>query len=91
MPSDFIYHTPSPRNILILASYLYLLHLFGRLGQKLVGAGLLGEILLGIIWGSPLAGLLDEQWQETLVVVGYVGLLLLVFGGKLLKDQWLIT
>jgi predicted MFS family arabinose efflux permease len=45
----------------------------------------LGQILIGIVWGSPLAEWLHVEWQETFVVVGYVGLLLVVFEGESLR------
>lgn len=65
-----------------MSSYLYLLSVFEWAFQHVVSAGLLGQILLGIIYGSPLAGWLDVAWQETFVVLGYVGLLLIVFEGE---------
>ena len=82
MPSQFIYHDPSIASLLILSNYFYFLNLFGWAFEWLLSAGLLGQILIGIIWGSPLAGWLHIEWQETFVVVGYVGLLLVVFDGK---------
>ncbi len=83
MPSTFAYHDPPVQSLLILSSYLYLLNLFGWLAQSLVSAGLIGQILIGVIYGSPLAEWLEVEWQQTLVVVGYVGLLLIVFEGEL--------
>ncbi|KAJ9115514.1 hypothetical protein QFC22_005273 [Naganishia vaughanmartiniae] len=81
MPSQFTYHDPAIKDLLVLSSYLYLLSVFEWIAQYVLSAGLLGQILLGIIYGSPLAEWLDVQWQETFVVVGYVGLLLIVFEG----------
>ncbi|WWD16245.1 hypothetical protein CI109_100671 [Kwoniella shandongensis] len=83
MWSSFTYHEPSPTSLLILTSWLYLLNLFGWLSQYILSAQLLGQILIGIIYGTPLAGWLDESWEEAFVVLGYVGLLLLVFEGGL--------
>lgn len=81
MPSQFTYHDPAIKDLLVLSSYLYLLNVFEWIAQYVLSAGLLGQILLGIIYGSPLAEWLDVHWQETFVVVGYVGLLLIVFEG----------
>lgn len=83
MPSQFIYHDPPIAQLLILSSYLFFLNCFDWAFEYLVSAGLLGQILIGIIWGSPLAEWLHVDWQETFVVVGYVGLLLVVFEGEL--------
>jgi hypothetical protein len=82
MPSQFTYHDPAIKDLLVLSSYLYLLNVFEWVAQHVLSAGLLGQILLGIIYGSPLAEWLDVAWQETFVVVGYVGLLLIVFEGE---------
>lgn len=73
--------------MLVLGTFLYLLNLFGWAGQKFLNAGLLGQILLGVIYGTPLAGWLDESWQEAFVALGYVGLLIVVFEGDSLAGQ----
>jgi hypothetical protein len=80
-PKSFSYHEPSISSLLIISSYLYLLNLARWFFQYLVGAGLLGEILIGIICGTPLAGWLDESWEEFMVIIGYIGLLLIVYEG----------
>lgn len=49
--------------------------------QRITGAGLLGEIAIGMIFGSPLAQWLDVDWQSTMVIVGYIGLLAIVLEG----------
>ena len=78
----FAYHEPSISQLLIITSYLYLLNIARWLAQLLLGAGLLGEILVGIVFGSPLAGWLEDGWQEFGVVLGYLGLLLIVYEGE---------
>lgn len=85
MPSQFIYHDPPIASLLILSNYFYFLNLFGWVFEWLLSAGLLGQILIGIVWGSPLAEWLHVEWQETFVVVGYIGLLLVVFEGEFLR------
>jgi Kef-type K+ transport system membrane component KefB len=84
MWSSHTYHEPSTPQLLVLTSYLTLLNIFGWLAQTLLSAGLLGQILIGIIYGTPLAGWLgvSEGWEETFVGLGYVGLLLVVFEGE---------
>lgn len=42
-----------------------------------------GELLVGLIYGAPLAGILLEDWQATFTAVGYLGLIIIVFEGKL--------
>lgn len=82
MWSSHIYHEPSPTLLVILTSFLYFLNLFGWLAQRLVSAGLLGQILIGIIYGTPVAGWLGEEYEEAIVGIGYVGLLIVVFEGE---------
>lgn len=82
MWSSFAYHEPSTSSTLILLAFLYLLNLAGWLLQATIGAGLLGQILIGVIFGTPLAGWLPASWEEAFVALGYGGLLLLVFEGK---------
>jgi hypothetical protein len=83
MWSSFTYEEPAVSSLLILSSWLYLLNVFGYLAQQLLSAGLLGQILIGVIYGTPLAGWLDESSEEAFVVLGYVGLLVVVFEGEL--------
>jgi len=82
MWSSFAYHEPSATQIIILLSFLLLLNLAGKLAQLLLSAGLLGQIFIGIIYGTPLAGILEDSWEEAIVAIGYVGLLLVVFEGE---------
>jgi Kef-type K+ transport system membrane component KefB len=38
---------------------------------------------VGIIYGRPLADILEIEWQETFITLGYVGLILIIFEGGL--------
>lgn len=91
MPSQFGYHDPSTQNLLIASSYLYLLNVFEWIAQHVLSAGLLGQIAIGIIFGSPLAEWLDVDWQRTFVTFGYIGLLLLVFEGGISTSLGTLT
>ena len=82
MWSSFPYHEPSATQIIILLSFLLFLNLAGTAAQRFLSAGLLGQILVGIVYGTPLAGILEDSWEEAIVAIGYVGLLLVVFEGK---------
>lgn len=82
MWSSHTYHEPSPTLLVILTSFLYLLNLFGWIAQELCSAGLLGQILIGIIYGTPVAGWLPAEYEEAIVGIGYVGLLIVVFEGE---------
>jgi Kef-type K+ transport system membrane component KefB len=49
----------------------------------IIRAGIIGPIAVGIIYGAPLANILEHNWQETFLAVGYVGLILIIFEGGL--------
>lgn len=80
--ASHVYHEPYPLPLLILLSFLFLLPIFGHVAQTILCAGLLGQILLGVIFGTPIGGWLDKSWEEAWVALGYVGLLGLVFEGE---------
>lgn len=48
----------------------------------MIQAGIIGQIAVGIIYGVPLANILEHTWQETFLVLGYVGLILIIFEGR---------
>ena len=39
---------------------------------------------MGIIYGTPLANILEKDWQETFLALGYVGLILIIFEGTII-------
>ncbi|RPA82705.1 Sodium/hydrogen exchanger [Ascobolus immersus RN42] len=84
MAAPFLtYHEPTTNQILILLSFLAFLPLSHFVASKIFRAGLIGQIILGIIYGVPLANILLHQWQETILALGYLGLIIIVFEGGL--------
>ncbi|RPB05637.1 Sodium/hydrogen exchanger [Choiromyces venosus 120613-1] len=79
------YHEPLILTILTQTSFLLLLNLLNTLLNATIYCGLLGQILLGIIYGILLTNttLLPLSAQTTIVDPGYLGLILLVFEGGL--------
>jgi Kef-type K+ transport system membrane component KefB len=77
------YEEPTTVQLLTLASFLVLLPTFQRVFQRVFYAGLLGPLVLGIIYGIPLTNILLRAWQEAFLALGYVGLILLIFEGGL--------
>lgn len=53
------------------------------MSAKVIRAGIIGQIAVGIIYGKPLADILEMDWQKTFLAVGYVGLILIIFDGGL--------
>ncbi|KAH7111308.1 hypothetical protein B0J11DRAFT_512173 [Dendryphion nanum] len=46
---------------------------------KVIRAGIIGPIAVGIIFGEPLANILHVHWEETFLYLGYIGLILIIF------------
>jgi Kef-type K+ transport system membrane component KefB len=69
--------------ILIQASFILLLNLGGYALDKWIYCGLVGQILIGVAWGMPGAAWLSVSFQEVVVQLGYLGLILIVFEGGL--------
>lgn len=77
------YHEPGITTILIHASFLLLLNVVGAILDHLFYCGLVGQVLIGMAWGTPGAMLLSESFEETVMQLGYLGLILVVFEGGL--------
>lgn len=91
------FHEPEIITILILASFLLLLNVVNHFLDGLIYCGLVGQILLGVAWGSPGGNWIDIDAQNTFMQLGYLGLLLMVYEGglstnfKLLKENILLA
>lgn len=84
MASGFLpYHEPGIVDILIVVSFFFFLSLARWVSATTIQAGIIGQIAVGIIYGVPLANILEHHWQETFVTLGYVGLILIIFEGGL--------
>jgi Kef-type K+ transport system membrane component KefB len=82
------YEEPGITTILSLTSLLLLLNIIRYILDRLLYSGIIGEILIGIIWGLPVGGTswLSLGTQETIQAFGYLGLIGLVFEGGLCTD-----
>ena len=75
------YQQPLQETLLPLSSFLLALHIAAWPLDKLFSCGLIMQILIGIVWG-PLASWLALDVQRTIVQLGYIGLILLVYEGS---------
>lgn len=75
------YHEPGIQAILILVSFLLLLNAINAALDKVLYCGLLGQVLIGIVWGTPGAKWLSIEVEQVIVQLGYLGLVLLVYEG----------
>jgi Kef-type K+ transport system membrane component KefB len=76
------YQEPPLGTLLPLIAFLLALHIVAWPLDRFFSAGLLGQIAVGIIWG-PLASWIELDVQSAIVQLGYIGLILLVYEGKL--------
>lgn len=82
------YEEPGIIVILSLTSFLLLLNGTRYALDRLLYCGIIGEILIGIIWGLPVG---DTSWlslslQDSIQSLGYLGLIGLVFQGGIETD-----
>ncbi|KAH9928943.1 uncharacterized protein B0H18DRAFT_931627 [Fomitopsis serialis] len=81
--SAFPYAQPSLPTLLIALSFLFFLNLLRITADITLHAGLVAELFLGMVYGAPLAGVLPTEWETTFNVLGYLGLVCLIFEGGL--------
>ena len=77
------YQEPDIVVILILISFFLLLNIIGYVLDSLLYCGLLGQLFIGVAWGTPGGQWLSAATQEAFVDLGYLGLILLVYEGGL--------
>jgi len=76
------FHEPGIVAILITSSFLLLLNVANYVLNHFLYCGLIGQIVVGVAWGTPGIDWLSTAAQETCVQLGYLGLVLLVYEGK---------
>ena len=83
MASSLPYHEPDIVTTLFQSSFLLLLNAINSVLDRVAYCGLIGQILVGIAWGAPGAKFLPQSIEETIVQLGYLGLLMIVYEGHL--------
>ncbi|KAL2808340.1 Sodium/hydrogen exchanger family-domain-containing protein [Aspergillus granulosus] len=81
--SAFAYHEPSILTILNQTGLLLVLNLVNTCLDKLLYCGLIGQLFIGILWGTPGAKWLDRDMETVIQQLGYLGLIMLVYEGGL--------
>ncbi|KAL6230456.1 hypothetical protein BDW75DRAFT_222673 [Aspergillus navahoensis] len=81
--SAFAYHEPSISTILKQTGLLLVLNLVNTCLDKLLYCGLIGQLFVGILWGTPGAKWLDRDVETVIQQLGYLGLIMLVYEGGL--------
>ncbi|KAB8201480.1 Sodium/hydrogen exchanger family-domain-containing protein [Aspergillus parasiticus] len=79
----FAYHEPAISTILNQTGFLLVLNLVNVCLDKLVYCGLIGQLFIGILWGTPGAKWLTRDMETVIQQLGYLGLIMLVYDGGL--------
>ncbi|KAL2429325.1 hypothetical protein ABEF95_003440 [Exophiala dermatitidis] len=77
------YEEPGIVTILIQASFLLALNIVNTVLDNVFYCGLVGQVLIGMAWGTPGAKILSRQFEEVATQLGYLGLIGIVFEGGL--------
>ena len=77
------YQEPPIKTILIFSSFLILLNTINHILDRLIYSGLIGQVLIGVAFGTPGAKWLDKGTEQIIIQLGYLGPILLVYGGGL--------
>jgi len=75
--------------LLVLVSFFFFLSVGEWLSSKVFRAGLIGQIVVGLIYGAPLGNVLPREWQEAFIALGYIGLILIIFEGASAPERCL--
>ncbi|KAL4914680.1 Sodium/hydrogen exchanger family-domain-containing protein [Aspergillus aurantiobrunneus] len=81
--SAFAYHEQSISTVLNQAGLMLVLNLVNTCLDKLLYCGLIGQLFIGILWGTPGAKWLDRDMETVIQQLGYLGLIMLVYEGGL--------
>ena len=73
------YQTPDIPILFTISSFIYLANVAEDIFSSLINAGLIGSLSVGIIFGPEASNILPTYIQSTFIILGYIGLILLVF------------
>ncbi|KAJ6444086.1 sodium/hydrogen exchanger family protein [Purpureocillium lavendulum] len=76
------YHEPPIATILIQSSFILASNILNQIVNSLLYCGLIGQILIGVAYGTSGGAILSDDVEAAIVQLGYIGLILLVFEGK---------
>ncbi|OAP62846.1 hypothetical protein AYL99_02073 [Fonsecaea erecta] len=77
------YHEPGIITVLIQSSFLLVLNILGFALDRMFYCGLVGQVLIGMAWGTPGSQLLSRVFEDTATQLGFLGLIAIVFEGGL--------
>lgn len=75
------YHDPSIVTVLILTGFVLALNAINYALDKLIFCGLVGQVFVGVAFGTPGLQWLPAETQDVITQLGYIGLILIVYEG----------
>lgn len=81
--SAFGYQEPPIATLLNLTGLLLVLNIVNVCLDRILYCGLIGQLFIGILWGTPGAKWLDRETETVIQQLGYIGLIMLVYEGGL--------
>lgn len=81
------YHEPGIETILKQSSFLLALNGINWILDNAIYCGLVGQIFIGVAWGTPGADWLSGVVQTTVMQLGYLGLILIVYEGEVFGNR----
>lgn len=81
MAASLPYQQPGVITILVWSSFLLVLNAINFLLDRAIYCGLVGQILVGVAWGTPGGKLFGAEAEVAISQLGYLGLILLVYEG----------
>ncbi|KAJ6028797.1 Sodium/hydrogen exchanger [Penicillium herquei] len=79
----FGYEEPTITTLLNQTGFLLILNIINVCLDKLLYCGLVGQLFIGILWGTPGAKWLSQDTETVIQQLGYIGLIMLVYEGGL--------
>lgn len=77
----FAYEEPTIATLLNQASFLLALNVINVCLDRILYCGLIGQLFMGILWGTPGAKWLSGDAERVIQQLGYLGLIMLVYEG----------
>lgn len=86
LDAAFAYHEPTIEVLLNLTGFLLVLNIVNTCLDKILFCGLIGQLFVNVLWGTPGAKWLNQETETVVQQLGYLGLIMLVYEGTLLSN-----
>jgi len=80
-PASLPYEEPGIETILVYSSFLLLNNAVNYILDRFIYCGLVGQLFIGVAYGTPGGRWLTVEAEEVIVSLGYLGLIMIVYEG----------